>query len=271
MRSGDASFTRSEDTCTSILTTHRAQARWWGAAVASRLGKLTKVRGTSTGVIVADGARLAACHRSRKGGGMARQKRKEVEASVPARIKSSGLVARTSWQLQKSAGDVWSRIGSANALQKERSGSSEQGPSTGKLSAGETVGEFSRRKDDSRESDSLGRRVRIGTRLRVARDRHPADAPSPKAVTRSRDRGCNGHRVLRRVPVDGRHPGSSLGIGFHETMTTVVSAILLLSNPTREGESTGKSRVATGVSEARSHRRRGKKTPTKTYLQAVRQ
>jgi len=50
------------------------------------------------------------------------KKRKEVEASVPARIKSSGLVARTSIvMLQKSVGDDWSRIGSANALQKERS------------------------------------------------------------------------------------------------------------------------------------------------------
>jgi len=50
------------------------------------------------------------------------KKRKEVKASVPARIKSSGLVARTSIvMLQKSVGDDWSRIGSANALQKERS------------------------------------------------------------------------------------------------------------------------------------------------------
>jgi hypothetical protein len=26
---------------------------------------------------------------------------------------------------------------------------------------------------------------------------------------RSRDRGCKGHRILRRVPIDGRHPGPS--------------------------------------------------------------
>jgi hypothetical protein len=51
------------------------------------------------------------------------EKRKEVEASVPARIKSSGLVARTSIStLQKSVGDNGSRISSANALQKGRSG-----------------------------------------------------------------------------------------------------------------------------------------------------
>ena len=37
---------------------------------------------------------------------------------------------------------------------------------------------------------------------------------SPKAVQRSRDRGCNGHRILRRVPADGRHPGSSRGVSF---------------------------------------------------------
>jgi len=37
--------------------------------------------------------------------------------------KSSGLVARTSIvTLQKSSGDAWSRISSANALQKERQG-----------------------------------------------------------------------------------------------------------------------------------------------------
>jgi len=53
------------------------------------------------------------------------KKRKEIEVSVPARIQSRtiGLVARTSkrW-LQKSLGDNWSRISSANALQKEWQG-----------------------------------------------------------------------------------------------------------------------------------------------------
>jgi hypothetical protein len=43
-------------------------------------------------------------------------------------------------QLQKSVGDVWPRISSANALQKERSGSSERGPSSERALAGETVG-----------------------------------------------------------------------------------------------------------------------------------
>jgi hypothetical protein len=34
----------------------------------------------------------------------------------------------------------------------------------------------------------------------------------------SRDRGCKGHRILRRVLVDGRHLGTSRAIGFHESM-----------------------------------------------------
>jgi hypothetical protein len=62
----------------------------------SRSGKPVKAGGTGTGVVETDVARLAACHRFRKGEGVARQRRKEVEASVPARIESPGLVARTS-------------------------------------------------------------------------------------------------------------------------------------------------------------------------------
>jgi len=52
------------------------------------------------------------------------KKRKEIEVSVPARIKSrywSGC-PHVEVQLQKSVGDNWSQISSANALQKERQG-----------------------------------------------------------------------------------------------------------------------------------------------------
>jgi len=49
-------------------------------------------------------------------------------------------------QLQKSVGDVWPRISSAYALQKERSGSSERGPSSEQRPAGETVGKGIARK-----------------------------------------------------------------------------------------------------------------------------
>jgi hypothetical protein len=70
-----------------------------------------------------------------------RKNRKEVEASVPARIEELGFgCPHVSSLLQKSVGDVWPRISSANALQKERSGSSERGPSSMWISAGETVG-----------------------------------------------------------------------------------------------------------------------------------
>jgi len=69
------------------------------------------------------------------------KKRMGVEASLPARIEELGFSCpHVVVQLQKSVGDVWPRISSANALQKERSGSSERGPSAERASAGETVG-----------------------------------------------------------------------------------------------------------------------------------
>jgi hypothetical protein len=177
-----------------------------------------------------------------------RRRRKEVEASVPARIERARvwLPARRSTQLQKSVGDVWSRISSAYALQKERSGSSERGPSLERESAGDTVGERARR-SGRRESASPVRRERTGRRPRVARDRHPAVLPSPKAVRGSRDRGCNGHRILRRAPTDGRHPGSSRSVGFHEQAWTVVSAVSASSDPDetlqkRDGRRSGSTR-----------------------------
>ena len=98
-----------------------------------------------------DVARLAVCHRSRKGESVAHQKREEIEVSAPARIVEPGFgCPHVVLQLQKSIGDVWPRISSANALQKERSGSSERGPSSERKSAGETVGGRVERRDESR-------------------------------------------------------------------------------------------------------------------------
>jgi hypothetical protein len=85
-------------------------------------------------------------------------------------------------------------------------------------------------------SESLVNRVRLGPRLRMRRDRHPAVAPSPKAVRWSRDQGCNGHWILRRVPIGGRHPGPKRGEGFHERLPAVVSAVFVISDESREGE-----------------------------------
>jgi len=63
---------------------------------ASRLGKPAQAGGTSTGVV--EGGRRAARRASplRKEKRVVRQKRKVVEATVPARTRSPGLVARTS-------------------------------------------------------------------------------------------------------------------------------------------------------------------------------
>jgi hypothetical protein len=164
------------------------------------------------------------------------EKRKEVEASVPARIKEPRLgCSHVDETLQKSVGGVWPRISSANALQKERSGSSERGPSSERRSAGETVGERVERKV-RRESASPVRRERTGARPRVARECHSAVMTSPKAVAWSWDRGGNRHRILRRVPVDRRHPGSSRDVVFHEPAFKVVLAVSRILRPVYRGQ-----------------------------------
>jgi hypothetical protein len=78
-----------------------------------------------------DGARLVAWHRP-QGKAWHVEKRKEVEASVPTRIRELWFgCPHVEVQLQKSVGDVRSQISSAYALQKERTGSSERGPRSG--------------------------------------------------------------------------------------------------------------------------------------------
>jgi len=68
----------------------RRKPRWWGDGPASRLGKPMQVGETFTGVGTADVARLAARHRSsQEERRVESKKRKEIEVSVPARIKSS--------------------------------------------------------------------------------------------------------------------------------------------------------------------------------------
>jgi len=63
---------------------------WWGVRIGITVGQ-TRASGRNQHWGRTDGrSRLAACHRSREGEGVARQKRKEVEASVPARIQSPG-------------------------------------------------------------------------------------------------------------------------------------------------------------------------------------
>jgi hypothetical protein len=89
MHSGDASFARSFDPCTSILTMHRRRKpRWWGVRVSITAGE-THSRGKKQnwgfhGRTERGSPRATA---SRKGDAWHVQKRKEVEASVPARIR----------------------------------------------------------------------------------------------------------------------------------------------------------------------------------------
>jgi hypothetical protein len=106
-----------------------------------------------------------------------------------------------------------------------------------------------------------------------------------KSVRGSWDRGFNDHRILGRVPSDRRHSGSSRGVGLHGTTSTVVLAgsdTFRPVQPTKDGrtarlqlrrrqerrEGENEER-ATGVSEARSHQRRGKTTPTLVTLEVV--
>lgn len=75
-----------------------------------------------------------------------------------------------------------------------------------------------------------------------------SDRALAQATARSRGRGCNGHRILRRVPVGGRHLGSSRTSPFHEGAVTATSAPC--SGEVRYGRST----AATGRrAKARPH------------------
>ena len=85
---------------------------------------------------------------SRKGEDGARREKEGDQGLRPCEDQEPGSgCSHVDGTLQKSVGDGWSRISSANALQKERSGSSERGPSSERKSAGETVGGPFERKD----------------------------------------------------------------------------------------------------------------------------
>jgi hypothetical protein len=99
---------------------------------ASRLGKPGEPGGTNTGVF--SNGRSAARRVSLlpQGSGVARREQEEGRGLRPCEDQRARvwLPARRIVQLQKSVGDVWSQISSAYALQKERTGSSERGPSS---------------------------------------------------------------------------------------------------------------------------------------------
>jgi len=150
---GDASFARSFDPCTLILTTLRGASHGGGAFdTASRLGKLGQPRGTNTGAGT-DG-RCAARRVSPIPQGRGRdtsKKRREIEVSVPARIEESGFGCP---HVVNAVAEVGRRRLVSNKLGKRAlkraAGSSERGPSSERRSAGETVGRRIARRGESR-------------------------------------------------------------------------------------------------------------------------
>jgi hypothetical protein len=138
----DASFARSFDPCTSILTMHQGAIPGGGAfEVASRLGKPAQVGETFTGAIA--NGRSAARRVSEVPQGIA-PGTEEKEGGRGLRPcedpKSSGLVARTSIVVA----EVGRRRLASNKLgkraPKRAAGSSEQGSSSSLSSLGETSG-----------------------------------------------------------------------------------------------------------------------------------
>jgi len=165
----------------SLCTERRKALSWWGVRIGITVGQ-THASGRNQHWGRTDGrSRLAACHRSREGEGVARQKRKEVEASVPARIVRARvwLPARRIF-----VAEVGRRRRTSNKLgkraPKRAAVSSEQGPSSERRSAGETVDRHLERRA-RRESGSPVTREGTGRRLRVTRDRHPAGAHIAKS------------------------------------------------------------------------------------------
>jgi len=84
-----------------------------------------------------------------------------------------------------------------------------------------------------------------------------------QAVRQSRDRGRNGHRILRRVLTDGRHPGSFQASPFTGWRRRDLGGFLSQSTVTRRrGDGMRRGRGDRGVRGSISTERRGKTTPT---------
>jgi hypothetical protein len=154
---GDASFARSFDPCTSILTMHqRRKSMVVGRASRHHGWANSGNREEPTlGSARTDEARLATPHRfsNEEGVRCSRKGRRSRSPSLRgSRAETWFGCPHVEVQLQKSVGDNWSRISSAYALQKEWSGSSERGPSSERGSAGDTVGKRVERKEVARRT-----------------------------------------------------------------------------------------------------------------------
>jgi len=159
MSLGDASFARSFDPCTSILTMHQRRKSMVVGRTSRHHGwaNLGNQEEPTLGLARTDEARLATSHRFSNGEGVRCSRKGRRSRSPSLRGSRAGS---TTWfgcphvevQLQKSLGDNWSRISSAYALQKEWSGSSKRGPSSERGSAGETVGRRVEQKEVARRT-----------------------------------------------------------------------------------------------------------------------
>ena len=232
------------------------------------MGKPTRVGGTSTGAGRAGAARLAACHRFRKGEGVARRQGRRSRPPSLRGFEELGFgCSHVVFQLQTSAGGIWPRISSAYAPPKGRSGSSERGPSSERRSAGQTVGRRVERKE--RRASDFPANVGEGSA------QGPGWCESAIQRSRHRQKRCSGRGTgavkatgsCEGSPVERRHPGSSRSVLGHAKRSRVVLALYPSSNPCTQGqkpkarrhaaptkvrEAEGERSSATGVSEARS-------------------
>jgi hypothetical protein len=121
------------------------------AEAASRSGKPAQAGRTGTG---AEADERSAARRATplpQGRGRVAQEQEGGRGLRPSEVREPGFgCPHVVMLLQKSVGDVWPQISSANALQKGRSGSSERGSSSERTSAGDTVGGRVGRNDESR-------------------------------------------------------------------------------------------------------------------------
>jgi hypothetical protein len=252
---GDASFTRSRDPCTSIATTRsrRKPSRWRarrdiavGQTCASR-------RNRHRGPVWRTARGSTRAHRFRKEGSVARQKRKEVAASVPARNRELGLVLAR----RNAVAEVGRRRSVPNKLTirppKRGTGASERGPSAERPSAVKRrrPHRANRRRESGcavekrcRTGEGPGWRESVIQRSYRSRKRRCGRGTGAVKATGSYEGslsmegipGCTSHR-LSRGGGDG-----SLGGSLHAR-----SAREGVPNGRQEGE-------ATGMSEARSQR-----------------
>lgn len=168
---------------------------------ASRLGKPAQAGRTSTGVVEADVARLATHHRSRKGEGVVRKEKEGGRGHRPCeetRVVRSGC-PHVVMQLQKSSGDLWSRISSAYAQQKLR-----QGRVNGDLARSE------RRWVKPSSGTASERSVGVPANARengIGPDEDPGGARASSAVGPSSKRRCVG-RGTGAVAATGSYEGS---------------------------------------------------------------